>query len=156
MSKKLKILPQEDKPWYSKGLKFECTGCGKCCTGSPGYVWVSKEEIAAIAEYLKIPVDKFVIRYLKKVGKRHSLVEFSKNYDCVFLKDNRCSIYPVRPTQCRTFPWWAQNLSSPEAWQEAAKYCEGITQAKDAPTVPVETIQDQLDHQNNYIETLEN
>ncbi len=153
MSKKLKILPEEVKPWYTKGLKFQCTGCGKCCTGAPGYVWVSQEEITAIAKFLKIPEDKFIIRYLRKVGKRYSLVEFSKNYDCVFLKDNKCSIYSVRPTQCRTFPWWAQNLSSPEAWEEAAKYCEGISKA--APTVPLETIDDQLTYQNEYIESLE-
>jgi Fe-S-cluster containining protein len=152
VSDKLHVLP-ESQPWYNEGLRFECTGCGKCCTGAPGYTWVNAQEVQAIADYLKMPVDQFVRRYLRKVGKRYSLVEFKQNYDCVFLKDQRCSIYPVRPTQCRTFPWWAENLSSPEAWREAAKRCEGIRQQ--APLVEEKTIQDQLDTQNAYVRTLE-
>ncbi len=43
------------QPWYQDGLKFRCTGCGDCCTGAPGYVWVNKEEIAALAVYLASP-----------------------------------------------------------------------------------------------------
>ena len=37
------------KPWYADGLQFECTQCGDCCTGAPGYVWVNKSEIEALA-----------------------------------------------------------------------------------------------------------
>lgn len=33
----------------------------------------------------------------------------------------------ARPTQCRTFPWWPQNLISDYDWQLAARECEGIT-----------------------------
>ena len=41
-----------NEPWYSDGLKFDCTGCGDCCTGDPGYVWVSRAEIEALAAAL--------------------------------------------------------------------------------------------------------
>ena len=34
-------------PWYKDGLRFQCTGCGDCCTGGPGYVWVNQAEIDA-------------------------------------------------------------------------------------------------------------
>ena len=27
--------------WYHLGLRFQCTGCGDCCTGAPGYVWIN-------------------------------------------------------------------------------------------------------------------
>jgi Fe-S-cluster containining protein len=42
--------------------------------------------------------------------------------DCVFLtwdQDGRsgCSLYAARPGQCRTWPFWAENLVSPEAWE---------------------------------------
>ena len=37
------------EPWYKDGLQFECSQCGDCCTGAPGYVWVNKQEIAALA-----------------------------------------------------------------------------------------------------------
>ncbi len=38
-------------PWYQDGLAFTCTQCGKCCTGDPGFVWVTDEEIAALAAF---------------------------------------------------------------------------------------------------------
>ncbi|MDB6081531.1 MAG: hypothetical protein JWO53_803 [Chlamydiia bacterium] len=125
--------------WYKDGLKFSCTQCGKCCGGSPGYAWVTEEEIQTIAEYLKISLEEFAKKYLRKVHGRWSLLEYSKTYDCIFLKEKKCSIYPVRPQQCRTFPWWTENLSSKEAWDETAERCEGIHE--DASLVPFEEIE---------------
>ncbi|MEI8124617.1 MAG: YkgJ family cysteine cluster protein [Parachlamydiaceae bacterium] len=142
MSEPLKVLSNE-KPWYSEGLRFKCTECGQCCTGGPGYAWVTKEEIETIASHLGMTVKDFGKRYLRSVYGRYSLVEKKETYDCIFLKDKKCQIYQVRPTQCRTFPWWAENLKSPEAWKEAAKHCEGIS--CDAPVVPFEEIQPQLE-----------
>lgn len=131
----LKMLPE----WTHEGLQFECTGCGKCCTGSPGYTWMSDSEIVAIAQHLGISVQEFADRYLRKVGSRWSLREDPQNFDCVFLKDNKCEIYSVRPTQCRTFPWWLQNLTSEEAWCRAAESCEGIGRGE---TVPYKVIEE--------------
>lgn len=133
---------KEDKPWYQEGLPFKCTECGKCCTGSPGYTWVTEQEIEAIAQHLKLPIETFVQRYLRVVDGRVSLNENQTNYDCAFLKDKKCLIYPVRPKQCRTFPWWQQNLQSKEDWEEAAKRCEGINPT--APLVTFEEIQNVL------------
>lgn len=116
-------------PWYKKGLHFECTGCGKCCKGSPGYVWVDEEEIIEISQFLNLSVDEFSQKYLRKVGKRYSLIEWpKKEYACVFLKDNRCEIYPVRPKQCKTYPFWPDLLKSKKNWEEEAKACEGISE----------------------------
>jgi Fe-S-cluster containining protein len=131
-----------DAPWFSKGLSFQCTGCGKCCTGSPGYVWVTEEEIQSMADYLKMTKEEFIKQYVRQVGHRLSLRERPRNFDCVFLKDKQCTLYPVRPKQCKTFPWWKENLSSVEAWEEAAKWCEGINHP-DAPVIPLEDIQKQ-------------
>ena len=129
--------------WYKEGLHFECTGCGKCCTGNPGYVWVTEEEIEKIATLLNLPIQLFKTRYIRRVDNRYALIEKRTfPHDCVFLKDNQCTIYSVRPKQCRTFPWWPYNLSSPEAWKRAAKECEGINDQ--ALLVPFEKIEEQL------------
>lgn len=141
MSDSLKVL-KDEKPWYSEGLRFKCTECGQCCTGAPGYAWVTDKEIEAIAAYLKMTVKDFSKKYLRYVNGRYSLLEKKISFDCIFLKDKKCQIYPVRPSQCRTFPWWVYNLSSPEAWEEAAKHCEGIN--PEAPVVPFKIIQEQL------------
>ncbi len=115
--------------WYRAGLNFECQQCGNCCGGFPGYVWVSAEEMQNIADYLNITVDEFKSEYTVKVGRKYSLIEHG-NYDCIFLqRDNNgghCLIYPVRPTQCRTWPFWKSNLTNPDTWNEQIKRCPGI------------------------------
>lgn len=138
MTKKLKVVSQ-DKPWYEKGLRFKCTECGQCCTGAPGYIWVSKEEIVQIAQFLNLSIEAFSKKYLREVNGRFSLLENVQNFDCVFLKDKKCQIYSVRPTQCRTFPFWAKHLKSEQAWKEAALSCEGIRE--DSPVVPLSIIE---------------
>ncbi|RMD61622.1 MAG: YkgJ family cysteine cluster protein, partial [Planctomycetota bacterium] len=42
--------------WYSAGLRFECTQCGACCTGSPGYVAFTEEEARGMASRLGLSV----------------------------------------------------------------------------------------------------
>lgn len=146
---KLNLLPST--LWYAEGLHFECTGCGQCCTGSPGYIWVSEEEIEQIAAFLNLAIDEFARLYLRRVKGKFSLLEIPKSYDCIFLKDKKCSIYSVRPTQCRTYPWWPQLLESPEEWQKAARMCEGISLK--APIVPVSTIEELRSIQEEAIST---
>jgi hypothetical protein len=122
--------------WYKEGLRFKCTGCGQCCTGSPGYVWVNDEEIAALASHLQISIEVFVKRYTRRIGNRLSLKEHPKNYDCVFLKERKCTVYSVRPHQCRTYPWWPENLVNRKVWEEEKQRCEGI----DHPDAPLEIV----------------
>lgn len=141
MSNPLNIL-SDNTPWYSQGLRFKCTECGQCCTGAPGYTWVSDAEIIAMASHFNLSLDDFGKKYLRLVNGKYALLEKTASYDCIFLKDKKCEIYQLRPLQCRTFPWWQQNLSSPEDWQEASQYCEGIS--SEAPLVPFDEIQEQL------------
>ena len=122
-------------PWYVAGLAFECAQCGRCCAGpQEGYVWASRPQILGIADHLGISVDQMMRQYVRKVGARLSLKERPGNNDCVFLTDGPdgrgCSVYPVRPTQCRAWPFWSGNLSSPQAWSAAAMRCPGINRGR--------------------------
>jgi Fe-S-cluster containining protein len=111
--------------WYADGLAFTCTRCGNCCTGAPGVVWVNDEEVAAIAEYRGQEAAKLELHYTRKFGERRSLRERA-NGDCVFWdREAGCTIYPVRPRQCRTWPFWESNVATPEAWQETCRRCPG-------------------------------
>ncbi len=117
--------------WYKDGLQFSCSGCGDCCTGSPGYVWVNQAEIDAMAVRVGLSTEEFEDHYTRKIGARRSLKEFS-NGDCVFFDhDTRhCEVYDLRPRQCRTWPFWDSNLKSPEAWAETCEDCPGSGQGK--------------------------
>jgi Fe-S-cluster containining protein len=119
------------EPWYSAGLRFSCTGCGDCCTGGPGYVWVNQAEIDALASRLQLATDEFERRFVRQIGLRRSLKE-RRNYDCVFLDGatRKCTVYEDRPRQCRTWPFWDSNLKSPEAWQHTCEVCPGSGQGK--------------------------
>lgn len=127
------------EPWYKDGLRFACTQCGNCCTGSPGYVWVNKEEMQAIADFLEISLDEFQKVYTRKVGTRSTLRE-KTNYDCVFLdpEQRNCTLYDLRPRQCRTWPFWNSNLKSPESWAEMSEGCPGANKGKLVPLVQIQ------------------
>lgn len=122
--------------WYAAGLAFECADCGQCCAGpEEGYVWVTPAEIAAIAGELGIGETEMRRKHVRKVGRRFSLVERKDNNDCIFLTGQadgtrKCLIYSVRPTQCRTWPFWPGNLASSEDWALAHMRCEGINRGR--------------------------
>jgi Fe-S-cluster containining protein len=120
-----------DSPWYKDGLQFECSQCGDCCTGAPGFVWVNGEEIRALAEELNLDVEAFEAKYVRKVGIRKSLIEFP-NGSCVFFNDDtrKCTVYNGRPRQCRTWPFWDSNLNSPDSWAHTCRVCPGSGQGK--------------------------
>ena len=42
----------------------------------------------------------------------------------------KCMIYPVRPSQCRMWPFWPSNLANPAAWNETAQKCPGINRGR--------------------------
>jgi Fe-S-cluster containining protein len=113
------------EPWYQDGLRFSCTRCGNCCTGAPGFVWVSDEEIAAIAIYRGEPEKEVRGLYTRRDGRHRSLRE-KANGDCVFYdREQGCTIYPVRPRQCRTWPFWESNLHTPADWRRTCQVCPG-------------------------------
>ena len=124
-----KADPQDSKPWYRDGLHFTCTGCGNCCTGAPGFVWVDEGEIEQLAASLGLERSEFMRRFVRKVHRRKSLIEYA-NGDCVFLdpETRRCRVYTQRPKQCRTWPFWDSNLRSPGAWEAACRMCPGSGQ----------------------------
>jgi len=119
-------------PWYKDGLQFECKVCGRCCAGGPGYVWVSQEEIDCIAAKMGLTSLTFEQAFVWTVRPaKRSLKEYA-NGDCVLLSDktHQCRVYAERPIQCRTWPFWTQNLFSPTTWDAVASTCPGCNFGK--------------------------
>jgi Fe-S-cluster containining protein len=113
------------EPWYKDGLRFTCTRCGKCCTGEPGYVWVNDGEVQAIARFRGEPVEEVIGLYTRMTSRGRTLRE-KTNGDCVFYdREAGCTIYDVRPRQCRTWPFWDSNVETPETWQHTCEICPG-------------------------------
>lgn len=106
-----------------------CEACeGACCTGESGYIWVKYSEIEEMATFLELTIEEFATMYLKKVKHRYSIIEKplgGDNFACIFFDviKKQCTIYPVRPRQCRTFPFWESFKNNSE---EVKKECPGI------------------------------
>jgi Fe-S-cluster containining protein len=129
--------------WYAAGLAFECQQSGNCCSGAPGYVWVTKAEVRAIAKHLGRSDQWLGKEHLRRVGWRLSLTE-RPDGDCVFLERRNgrtfCRIHQVKPNQCRQWPFWTSNLKSPEAWNAAAQACPGMNRGRRHDFVEIESI----------------
>jgi Fe-S-cluster containining protein len=102
--------------------------CGHCCTGAPGFVWVNDDEIQALADFLHEPVDVTTELHTRVTSRGRSLRERA-NGDCIFYdRSAGCTIYPVRPRQCRTWPFWESNVETPADWRHTCSICPGSGQ----------------------------
>lgn len=119
----------EHKEFSYKFDETICSTCeGNCCIGESGYIWITVDEIEKLSRYLNLSVDKLFEEYLAKYGYRFSIKEkqiSSNNFACIFFDTDikRCTIYEVRPSQCKTFPFWdyfKENLG------EVKKECPAI------------------------------
>jgi Fe-S-cluster containining protein len=91
-------------------------------------VFLSEKDIELLMTRLQMDYAGFVKTWCRWVPRQQgeclSLKEKS-NYDCIFW-DGGCTMYHVRPLQCRTFPFWEQIVESANAWETAGAGCPGI------------------------------
>lgn len=110
--------------FFDRGIRFSCQQCGQCCVGEPGTIYVSKPEIETIASSLNLTIKNFTAQYLYPFKDSYSIKEDNEGR-CLFF-DEGCTIYTIRPLQCRTFPFWFSNMRSEQSWQEMKRQCRGI------------------------------
>jgi len=114
------------RSFFKDGIRFKCQGEGKCCVsrGNYGCVYLSFKDRRRLAAHFKISTTEFTARYTKKSDGLYEL-----NYtdrDCPFLEDNCCIVYQARPWQCRTWPFWPENMDKTVWEREVALYCPGV------------------------------
>jgi Fe-S-cluster containining protein len=118
---------QKTKDTIAK-LEFNCKKCSNCCRHEPGAVFLTDEDFIKIREYLKVDVETLLRRYCRGLERSDGVVVALKekdNFDCIFW-DQGCTIYPARPLQCRTFPFWPALVESSSNWKDEKYRCKGI------------------------------
>lgn len=102
-NKVLKQLPDLHEEAFSK---IECLQCANCCKNySPRF---KTPDIKRISKHLGMKESEFIEKYLL-VDEDGDFVVNSK--PCPFLgKDNFCSIYEIRPSDCIRFPYTDEDV----------------------------------------------
>lgn len=141
-----------------KNFAFHCTKCGACCSYPGMIVNVTPRDVRTLVRYLKVDasallkvlafyqvepndtMDEATIqeRMVFPALKTHKGLAFlgllkQPSGQCLFLKNNKCSIYPARPRICQSFPFTykkAGNGMSTTMAKFAAKSCPGIGQGE--------------------------
>jgi len=94
-----------------------------------------------MARLLKITPRQFLGRFCRRALGRVSLLELP-NGDCIFLSPAGCRVYPVRPDQCKSFPFWNELLRSPQAWEAATARCPGVGTGRTYSREEIDAIRD--------------
>lgn len=130
------------RPWYAEGLRFSCRpDCGRCCTrhGDYDYVYLTRADVSRLAAHFGMATDEFRRAWTRK-DDGHTILAMD-GPTCPFLRGSSCSVYPARPEQCGTFPFWKDNLASEARWTELGSFCPGIGEGE---IVPLHVIREQL------------
>jgi len=86
---------------------------------------VNRIERRSLTSFLGLTQRDFLRRYTKRTDFGFTSLRFVDGA-CVFLKDGLCQVHEVKPTQCRSWPFWEENLESPQSWaNEVADFCPG-------------------------------
>ncbi len=115
--------------WYAEGLRFTCVeGCIDCCIthGDHAYVYLEPDDVRRLADHLELNRREFLSRYT--VREDEYVMLRMDEPECLFLGEDGCTVYEARPIQCRTFPFWEENLKSRVRWKQLARFCPGIGQ----------------------------
>jgi Fe-S-cluster containining protein len=128
-------------------------------------VWISRQEVARLAALLRLTVRETLRRYCRRANGKISLRERRNpqgQYDCIFLEEKKltrampdgqtvtqtlrtCTAYEARPLQCRTWPFWKENLLSENAWKLAGRKCHGMDTGRSWAAQEIQSIRDATD-----------
>ena len=116
-------------PWWMEGVQFECKpDCGKCCDEPGGIVYLKPSDAEKLALHHGLDVEDWIQRDCDRtIDGRFILKSDSITDICIYLDGNKkCTVYQARPSQCKSYPFWAENLRSERSWNKTVKFCPGL------------------------------
>lgn len=128
-------------PWYEGGLRFECQpDCGRCCSRHDdyAYVYLEGDDLPRLAKHLGLSGAEFRKAWTRR-DDGYTVLAIEGDA-CPFLDGARCTVYDARPVQCRTFPFWRENLRTRDRWESLVEFCPGVGRGD---FVPLESIRAQ-------------
>ena len=103
-------------------------------TGGDYFVYLNEQEAEKICVHLQLSRSWFRRRYLERLEDGELVAASGTDNRCAFLDARgQCKVYPVRPLQCRTYPFWPELVQRKSGWAREAKRCEGINRGTVVP-----------------------
>ena len=107
---------------FVNGDEQHCLRCTVCCRW-PGVVLFPGEAVTDVAALLGMDERECAELFFELHEDRiHVQTKPTAHGGCIFLDDNGCRIYEMRPRQCRTFPYEWQRDDEPELMRECRLY----------------------------------
>src|ERR1035441_1032325 len=92
-----------------EALRFQCQpGCTACCE-QRGYVYLTEADLVRAATFVGMTAPAFERKFVYRTAGQLRL-RVPRLSQCHFLRDGGCSIHPAKPTQCRIFPFWPEQV----------------------------------------------
>lgn len=125
-------------------IRFECQGSGNCCVshGENGFVWLTPEDVKRLATHLGMGKEIFLNVFCTQTDEGVYIRDTPGDPRCWFLSNKRCRIYEARPTQCRTWPFWPENMDA-KSWSEVSKFCPGVGKGPEIEQSQIKAILDE-------------
>ena len=95
-----------------RAAKFSCRLCGACCSGADNEVMVTPDEVDVLCKASGLSFSEIAEPYPEWMeypdGTKITfgwVLRRGMDGNCMFLKENRCTVYASRPHICRTYPF---------------------------------------------------
>jgi Fe-S-cluster containining protein len=117
---------------YPTTLRFHCTKCGICCGDTKEknrHIILLKAEAEQLSKATSQPISKFAVKIKGKMPYSYEMKK-GENGKCVFLENDRCTVYSLRPLICRFYPFELKVSNSNKLMFLYTEECPGINQGQ--------------------------
>ena len=118
---------------YPSTVRFRCIKCGKCCGDTKEktrHVLLLKREAEEISKKTLRPILDFAVKIEGRAPYNYEMKKTAEGGHCLFLENNHCTIYLLRPLICRFYPFELKIAMNQKYEFLFTDECPGINQGK--------------------------
>lgn len=121
---------------YPKRIRFHCLRCGLCCGDTKArvrHILLLATEARRISEETSLPIREFATKTASRGPYAYEMKKTAQEGKCLFLENNNCRIYSLRPLICRFYPFELKSSENGQVRFSYTKDCPG-TREGNQPT----------------------
>ena len=91
-------------------------------------MYLRPEDAQIMADYHNMSVEDWLEKDCHQtIDGRYILNSDPITQICIYLDENKkCTVYEARPAQCRSYPFWSENVRSDRSWKRTVSECPGL------------------------------